>query len=323
MKPESVRLTTFGAPLLVGTVAAATAAPVVPLVCLGTALASVAGGIVANECGDLSKRLSYQPDLRNQDLTKTVGQAIGHLILAFSKSPGWTLDQTHQAKTKKLLQDMAVIAQTQWVEIVEESFQNLPENFSAINEENLINLFAVEPQNFGKQPVLGQQEWRQILQILYEKAKSHKNHRSSDYFIDPDLLSHHFNLLSNHLSDNFAKIVRQLLKNDFESGGKAFAGLVLDLLGNLTSEIRQNQEQILQKLTEITPTNPIPPLDNEGLGGGDLFRAISHPIRNLIPKNRNRNCPRFTNIINPDRIGISASFRADELRSFNPAKFTE
>lgn len=53
--------------------------------------------------------------------------------------------------------------------------------------------------------------------------------------------------LAQELHKQFPKAIREVLKRDFAQGEEAFAGMVFDLLGNLTA----GQQQLAQQLTEL------------------------------------------------------------------------
>jgi hypothetical protein len=60
----------------------------------------------------------------------------------------------------------------------------------------------------------------------------------------------------NRLYEIFPKALREVLREDFKSDGKAFAGMVLDLFGVMRSQISENHNLILQRLDEIQEQNP-------------------------------------------------------------------
>jgi hypothetical protein len=205
----------------------------VPVTVVGAILASVAGGIVANEVGAISSRLGKDKDIfRNNDLTKSVGKAIAAVIVAVA-------DSKQFPKETAGLRKMAKQADGKWENFVE----YLPGEFSPIQESQLTEFFANRPEDFSNLTALDIGLWVALLDDLRWKAK---------VILAQPVVTY----TANCLYEIFPKALREVLKEDFQSDGKAFAGMVLDLFGVMRSQIGANHNLILQRLDEIKRQNP-------------------------------------------------------------------
>lgn len=234
-KQEYTRLGTFSTALAVGTACSVMGTPVVgvPVTVVGAILASVAGGIVANEVGAISSRLGKDKDIfRNNDLTKSVGKAIAAVIVAVA-------DSKQFPKETAGLRKMAKQADGKWENFVE----YLPGEFSPIQESQLTEFFANRPEDFSNLTALDIGLWVALLDDLRWKT---------GVILAQPVITY----TANCLYEIFPKALREVLKEDFQSDGKAFAGMVLDLFGVMQSQISENHNLILQRLDEIQQQNP-------------------------------------------------------------------
>jgi len=234
-KQEYTRLGTFSTALAVGTACSVMGTPVVgvPVTVVGTILASVAAGIVANEVGAISSRLGKDKDIfRNNDLTKSVGKAIAAVIVAVADS------KQFPKATETDLRKMAKLADGKWENFVE----YLPGEFAPIQESQLTEFFANRPEDFSNLTALDIGLWVALLDDLRWKA---------GVILAQPVITY----TANCLYEFFPKALQEVLKEDFQSDGKAFAGMVLNLFGVMRSQISENHDLIWQRLDEIKQQN--------------------------------------------------------------------
>jgi tetratricopeptide (TPR) repeat protein len=179
---------------------------------VGSASASVAAGIFANDVVPeylhrIPSRLEgSREQLSNHDLTQAVGLAIGLVIKSIAEAG------TYPNSTKDL-KTLAENSVKVWQEVARE-LQNLEaDQFESLQEEENTSLFLPDSR---PQTVLTVEDWRELLQkSLCPKA-------------NVTLRNNVLQEVATQLHQKFAAALREVIKADFESGGKAFAGLVLD-----------------------------------------------------------------------------------------------
>ena len=236
-KQAYIRLGTFSTALAVGTVCSVLggiSVVSVPVAVVGTILASVAGGIVTNDINDiLTEQGKDKNILTNNDLTKTVGKAIAKVIFLAVNS------QDFPEATKISLLKMAKLAEEKWENIV----KDLPGEYAPIQESQLTEFFANRPEDFTNLTALDITLWEKLLNYLQSEAEV--------TLTQPVITD-----IADHLYQIFPKALLEVLKKDFQSDGKAFAGMVLNLFGVMRSQISENHNLILQRLDEIKQQNP-------------------------------------------------------------------
>ncbi|WP_159788793.1 NB-ARC domain-containing protein [Sodalinema gerasimenkoae] len=246
------RLGTFGAAVVVGAAASAIAPTSLPLIIAGTALSGVAGGIFANDLGAIDSQFG-DPDLRNAHLTRAVGRAIAIVIE--------TLAQDHQGRSRLALDALAQSARQHWSHIIADILGNqTPEG---LFEDKLAETyFATAAENFEQMQALDTwQEWRPVVDALRPRARRWlrqswrgrvRRWRSGGVYPLATLTPTLVDTLAQRLHEQFPKAIREVLKRDFAEGKEAFAGMVFDLLGNLTA----GQQELAQQLAEWRQQTP-------------------------------------------------------------------
>ena len=241
------RLGTFGAAVVVGAAASAIAPTSLPIVIAGTALSGVAGGIFANDLGAMDAQLG-DPDLRNAHLTRAVGRAIAVVINEVA--------QNHQGRSRLALDALAQSARQDWPHIIKDILGH--QTPTGLFEENLAETyFATAAKDFETLRALANwQDWRPVIHALRPRARRWLRQswrgrlgrwRSGGLYPLGTLTPTLVDTLAQELHKQFPKAIREVLKRDFAQGEEAFAGMVFDLLGNLTA----GQQQLAQHLTEL------------------------------------------------------------------------
>ncbi len=229
------RIGMYGAAVLVGATTSAIAAPATVAI-TGTSLSGVVGGMLANDLGALNDAhyLNRPPDLRNAHLTRATGRAIAIVIL--------TVKQDKQKGRSRdfaiALEGLAQAAQTDWENITQDILEQ--SSLPALDETQLARqYFSTAAEDFDSlqtKTLEKWQDWLPVLEKLKEKAprRMKSRHVLSLRAIKPQDFEH----LAQELHQLFPKAIREVLKRDFAQGKEAFAGMIFDLLGNLTQEVK-------------------------------------------------------------------------------------
>jgi hypothetical protein len=213
---------------------------------------SVLTGIIANDLGSgwerLGKHLS-DPDavLANHDLKRAVGLAIAAVLAQTAKNEE-QIYFTDRPRVRKLAKYVA----QHWAEFYQENLSLFPEN-SAIQEHQLGSLFLgqvgvtvrVFSENIGEDCTI----WQGILDKLIGKSGAF-----ADLLLMPESAEELHQTVVNlakALSAQFTQALREVFKEDFATGGRAFAGLSLDLLQLIHQSITRSQTEIIERLDRL------------------------------------------------------------------------
>ncbi|MCT7983341.1 tetratricopeptide repeat protein [Laspinema sp. A4] len=217
---RQTRLLTAGALVVGGTVCGGP---------LGTIAASVAAGIVANDIvpqhlNHIAVRLRGSGEkLANHDLTEATGFAIALIIKSLAEAG------TYPNSTKKL-ETLAKYTLEAWQQVADNLKQVKDPHLAPLQETSITALFQGGTTDYVGQTVLEKEDWQDLLNSWLCPGA---NVKLPDGVVPK---------LATELRNKFALALREVLKADFENGGKAFAGLTLSLLGEMRG--------ILQKLRE-------------------------------------------------------------------------
>ncbi|UWU49411.1 hypothetical protein APLC1_4259 [Limnospira platensis C1] len=183
-------------------------------------IAGVLAGNVANEVGDAT---TGHPgvSLKNHDLIQAVGKAIA-AIITDKAVPKFK----HDRKTRHHLLKIAEITPDKWVDLWsrwlnEETGES--ERYPELGEGKLPDILIPKGDE-----ILELEDWQDIFRRLNMEACP------GGGFQFPDGVSA---TVSELLYDEFPQAFRQTLKEDFAEDGKAFAGLMLDLLTRLQTDL--------------------------------------------------------------------------------------
>ncbi|MDK3162394.1 ATP-binding protein [Kamptonema cortianum] len=193
-------------------------------------IANFTAGMVANYLGALVDRLRTSSDvLRNEDIAKAAGRAVGKTLLE-TISPRYP-------KIQKSLEALAEKTEGYWVEWAEQAKTlNL---FESLREDQLYQIFAQKPETFTDYQVLPEEQWQEVVIWLFEQG--------CENGVLLDSLESYQDVISDlaqELEKNFTKNLRQVLKDDAASGGKAFSGMLFDLHGATLAKIDAIQEYL-------------------------------------------------------------------------------
>jgi tetratricopeptide (TPR) repeat protein len=234
----------------------------------GSIVSGVAGSIIANDAipqhlNHIGVRLRRSGEqLANHDLTEATGFAIALIIKAIAEAG------TYPNSTKKL-ETLAKSTLKAWKEVAKtlKTATNATNGkFDPIQETGISDLFQLGTTDYVEQTVLEIEDWRDLLQHwLCPRAKVQ---------LPENVLQE----VATQLRDKFALALREVLKADFEQGGKAFAGLTLSLLGEMRG--------ILQELVDnVDPTGSV----------GEILPTLQQQVTEIsqLRQELKNNAPKF------------------------------
>jgi hypothetical protein len=239
------RLLTCGALMAGGTLVSAAIAASNPIT--GTALlsgtlamaGSVAGGIFANDLGDLAKGLGENEEILNdRELTQAVGLAIALVIYSVAK------DKQYSAH-KAALERVAKKSVSYWQSIAAATEGD--KDYAGVHEAQLPEIFSTNPTDFSKVRALDIATWKHAFGWLSGVAGVR---------LPEDAIAH----VAEKLHTTFPKALREVLKHDASKGGQAFSGMLLLLLGNITATLKPlntQSEEIVKRLKGVATTQQV------------------------------------------------------------------
>ncbi|MGA9996310.1 MAG: tetratricopeptide repeat protein [Pyrinomonadaceae bacterium] len=199
-------------------------------------LAGLAANIGASEVYTVvSKRISHEDVLRNNDLSKAVRDAIRAVLL----------DEAGKASDKEdrdALETIADAGAEEW-ELVETLQSDALEEISA---GKLAQMFSKTPEEFASIKALDAQSWRELLRALEKK-------RADELQESVWLSEETRNRVAERLHEDFPHVLYEILKHDFATDGRAYSGLMLQLAGRIagvTDKTLANTEEILKLLRQ-------------------------------------------------------------------------
>ncbi|MDJ1173285.1 tetratricopeptide repeat protein [Roseofilum capinflatum] len=188
---------------------------------LADALLSVAAGNTANALDALVDwRNGEEVSLENNDLTKAVGKAIAAVITLEAKR--------QQRPIRQYLQKIAAQANKNWLRLAQQELSQ--QRYPELREANLEKFLTPEEYSLTQQGNLAIEEWLTIF-VKLDILADPKGH-----FEIPDPVKQR---VAELLHSAFPKALRETLKEDFVTEGKAFAGLTLQLLAGMNAALME------------------------------------------------------------------------------------
>ncbi|NEP45707.1 MAG: hypothetical protein F6K35_43475, partial [Okeania sp. SIO2H7] len=195
-------------------------------------IANFTAGMVGNNLGALVEKLRNSRDvLRNQDLAKAAGRSVG---LALGKI------SSDFPEIQEPLKALAQKTEGYWLEWAEGA--KTLKLFESLREEQLVNVFANDPQEFAEYRVLEKEEWRVVVTWLFQRG-CEKGVLFPSGSLEEDF-GDVIDALAGELEGNFQKNLREVLKDDAANGGEAFAGMLLDLHGATLGQIAEIKQAL-------------------------------------------------------------------------------
>ena len=237
-----------------GAVASAVAAPdpattgVIVAVVLQT-LGNLAGNIAATDLhATLAERVLRDDVLKNQDLASAVRDAIGAIISRAAKD-------IPDADEKAALEKIARIDERLWAEAEASLWRS--QTSERLSADEIFEMFSKSPEEFARFKALTLEEWRDLVGGL---AAANSFAVEGDVFSAPGnliLSASAIDLAASHLHETFPRALYEILKEDFAQDGKAYGGLLIKLVGNISAmqvETRETAYEILSGTRKILET---------------------------------------------------------------------
>lgn len=230
------RLLIFGSLVSAGAITSATLGTETGIiqsasVSLIQAIAGIGSNIFASDLySTLAKRLSDSDELlHNHDLTKAVGDSIGVVIRMAAEEAQYESD-------KKALLRVAHAAPRAW-----ELLSALrDENLAPISESQLPSFFSSDTEDISKLKALEPETWYQVLRWLSKQE---------DVYVSDET----YEGVARLLHTTFPKALREVVKHDFETGGRVYAGLNIMLIG----EVVASSKRVLSAIQDLQETNRV------------------------------------------------------------------
>ena len=234
--------------LSVGSVAAACAtggASIAAIPILAGFSSSLLNSMAAANLGELANLAKKLRDssqvLTNEDLAKAAGRVIALGI-------GEVAKELADQKKASVLRGLSDRTEGYWLQVPRS--EEKPGDYAAIEENQLryaFEAFTVEGKQFS---TLDLPSWQKLVHWLMEQEQGHLPAGVEEY---QDVMD----AISKKLHEKFPFYLREVLKQDASQGGKAFSGMVLDLLRDniaQTNQIGITQKQIIQLLQQLDTT---------------------------------------------------------------------
>lgn len=167
--------------------------------------------------------------LQHDDLSKAVGRAIAAVIAKTSREEQF---QDYREPLRRL----ASRATTDWAELLQSAEFEDEFGVDSLREPYLAQLFAMKPADFAQAKALTPELWVRVLNRWQQKEP--------EFSRDPQVMGE----VAKCLHNQFPHALREVLKEDFAKGGRAFGAMALDLFGMIQGTA-QEQNKLLEGLT--------------------------------------------------------------------------
>ena len=235
-----------------GAVASVVAAPdptTGAIVAFAQILGSLAGNIAATDLhATLAERVLGDDVLKNHDLARAVRDTIGAIIRRAAKD---IPDENEKAALEKI----ARIDENIWAEA--EASLRQPQTSERLSADEIFEMFSKSPEDFARFKALTLEEWRDLVGGL---AAVNSFAVEGDVFSAPGNLiisGSTIDLAASRLYETFPRALYEILKEDFAHDGKAYGGLLIKLVGNISAmqvETRETAYEILSGTRKILET---------------------------------------------------------------------
>ena len=228
----------------VGAACAVPGATIAAIPLLASFSASLMNSIAATNIVDLAKKFRDSSQvLTNEDLTRAAGRSIAQGIYEVAKEPAYRA-------ISPILRGLGDRTEGYWLGVNRDG-ESPGDDYTAIQEDQLRYAFAAYTANYGgegnKLEVLDLPSWQKLVNWLMIQYQSHLPANIEEYADAIDAISQ-------NLHQRFSFHLREVLKQDANQEGKAFSGMVLDLLrDNLAqgNQIGITQTEIMELLRQL------------------------------------------------------------------------
>jgi tetratricopeptide (TPR) repeat protein len=212
-------------------------------------LGNLASNVAATDVhAALAERVWRNDVLENHDLARAVRDAIAAIIQGAAKD---IPDERQRAAVAR----MARVDEGVWAEA--EASLRQPQTIEGLAANDTLEMFSTSPEEFAKFKALDPEAWRDIVSGLAA---------ANSFAIEGDPLSAPGNLklsratidlVAARLHETFPRALYEILKEDFAGDGKAYGGLLIKLVGNISErqiETRETAYEILRESRRILET---------------------------------------------------------------------
>lgn len=251
----------------------------VALVVILQTLAGLAANLGASEVYEVvSKRITHEDVLRNSDLTNAVRNAVRVVLLAEA-------DETQIEEDREALRTIADTDPETWelVEVLQ------ADALGEISGASLAEMFSKTPEEFAACKALDPHSWHELLRWL-------ENRHSLDRLESVSLSEETRKRVAERLHEAFPRVLYEILKQDFANDGKAYGGLLLQLVGKISARqvetldevkaIRRETTQILASLKGIKSDTELIPEILRRLPEQGRAPAVKSALCNLPQRNQ-------------------------------------
>ncbi|MDT9297348.1 MULTISPECIES: hypothetical protein [Limnospira] len=211
---------------------------------VGEMISSVTAGNTANAIDNFDPRGSDHVPLENEDLIRVCGKAIAQIILLAAQQYNNRNFKDYNKKYSEHLQKIAAQATEKWVELAR--FEFAQSKYQQLTEGEIPLIITPTEEGLTQAEILTVEEWRNILAKLDLMAVD-----SAEGVDLPDYVRRY---VAELLQKEFPRVLREALKQDFKADGKAFAGLMIQLITGIWQQVAQLGEIApisLAKLNDI------------------------------------------------------------------------
>ncbi|MDY7051286.1 hypothetical protein [Limnospira fusiformis] len=205
-------------------------------------ITSVVAGNTANAIDNFDpSRGSDYVRLENEDLIRVCGKAIAQIIHLAAEQYNNRNFKDYNQRYSKHLKMIAAQATEKWVKLARFEFDQ--SKYKQLTEGEIPLILTPTEEGLTQAEILTVEEWRDILAKLDLKAVD------SDKGVD--LPGYVRQYVAELLYKEFPRVLREALKQDFKADGKAFAGLMIQLITGISQELDKQGEIALISLAKL------------------------------------------------------------------------
>jgi tetratricopeptide (TPR) repeat protein len=248
-KPRLLAMSPFIAAGALASVAMPPSLSTGTLIAVLQTLGNLAGNIAAADMhAALAERVLRGDVLKNHDLARAIRDAIGAIIHAAAQ-------EISDEKQRAALERMARVEESVWAEAETTLWQS--QTIEGLSAQDALEMFSKSPEDFANFKALDFGAWREIVGGLAA---------ANSFALEGDVLSAPGNLklsratvdlVAARLHETFPRALYEILKEDFAHDGKAYGGLLIKLVGNISArqvETRETAYEILSGTRKILAT---------------------------------------------------------------------
>ncbi|MCT7978794.1 hypothetical protein [Laspinema olomoucense] len=199
-------------------------------------ISGVTMGNTANAIDNFPTGRADYVRLENEDLIRVSGKAIAQIIFLASQN------RKYDRSTRNHLKNIAAKATENWVILARSEF--FQSTYHELTEREIPLIITPSEARLTQSEILTFEEWRTIFLKLDLMT------------VDPgkgvELATHVRQDVSELLQKEFPRVLREALKQDFKEDGKAFAGLMIQLITGIRQQLGQQGIVTLNLLEKLS-----------------------------------------------------------------------